>query len=131
MKPTSPTLTIISAVNIHKVSAPLNAATICRIEVAMKAKTADCDTRRAPNRSTIAAFEKLAIAMPIATMAKISGNIGRAPNTPAMICSLLLRSEEHTSELQSLMRNSYAVFCLKTKTQTTELPQHSTNSYDV
>src|SRR3546814_9788665 len=27
-----------------------------------------------------------------------------------------LRSEEHTSELQSLMRISYAVFCLKTKT---------------
>src|SRR3546814_1937997 len=28
------------------------------------------------------------------------------------------RSEEHTSELQSLMRNSYAVFCLKKKTNT-------------
>src|SRR3546814_10070421 len=28
------------------------------------------------------------------------------------------RSEEHTSELQSLMRNSYAVFCLKKKTKT-------------
>src|SRR3546814_5301366 len=27
-----------------------------------------------------------------------------------------MRSEEHTSELQSLMRISYAVFCLKTKT---------------
>src|SRR3546814_3005828 len=27
----------------------------------------------------------------------------------------LFRSEEHTSELQSLMRNSYAVFCLKKK----------------
>src|SRR3546814_8798671 len=27
----------------------------------------------------------------------------------------LPRSEEHTSELQSLMRNSYAVFCLKKK----------------
>src|SRR3546814_4801234 len=27
------------------------------------------------------------------------------------------RSEEHTSELQSLMRNSYAVFCLKKKNQ--------------
>src|SRR3546814_10336703 len=27
----------------------------------------------------------------------------------------LLRSEENTSELQSLMRNSYAVFCLKKK----------------
>src|SRR3546814_10582424 len=29
-----------------------------------------------------------------------------------------IRSEEHTSELQSLMRSSYAVFCLKTKKQT-------------
>src|SRR3546814_1360572 len=28
------------------------------------------------------------------------------------------RSEEHTSELQSLMRNSYAVFCLTQKTTT-------------
>src|SRR3546814_9635895 len=28
------------------------------------------------------------------------------------------RSEEHTSELQSLMRNSYAVFCLKKKNTT-------------
>src|SRR3546814_10197406 len=31
------------------------------------------------------------------------------------------RSEEHTSELQSLMRSSYAVFCLKQKTQHTGL----------
>src|SRR3546814_3564092 len=30
-----------------------------------------------------------------------------------------LRSEEHTSELQSLMRISYAVFCLKKKTKNT------------
>src|SRR3546814_11087942 len=30
------------------------------------------------------------------------------------------RSEEHTSELQSLMRISYAVFCLKKKTNTTQ-----------
>src|SRR3546814_2240826 len=29
-----------------------------------------------------------------------------------------MRSEEHTSELQSLMRNSYAVFCLKKKKTT-------------
>src|SRR3546814_3704510 len=29
--------------------------------------------------------------------------------------ALCFRSEEHTSELQSLMRNSYAVFCLKKK----------------
>src|SRR3546814_4380353 len=32
------------------------------------------------------------------------------------------RSEEHTSELQSLMRNSYAVFCLKKQNKT-----HNTN----
>src|SRR3546814_3617665 len=30
-----------------------------------------------------------------------------------------VRSEEHTSELQSLMRNSYAVFCLKKKKKQT------------
>src|SRR3546814_3097375 len=37
--------------------------------------------------------------------------------------AFLARSEEHTSELQSLMRISYAVFCLKkkNKTQTTKL----------
>src|SRR3546814_4190132 len=34
--------------------------------------------------------------------------------TPPVI-ALAERSEEHTSELQSLMRNSYAVFCLKKK----------------
>src|SRR3546814_10251925 len=35
------------------------------------------------------------------------------------------RSEEHTSELQSLMRNSYAVFCLKQNKSYQEiLPQH-------
>src|SRR3546814_5388104 len=35
-----------------------------------------------------------------------------------------LRSEEHTSELQSLMRNSYAVFCLKTKKNTDKKTSH-------
>src|SRR3546814_1693628 len=37
---------------------------------------------------------------------------------PGSICTTRVRSEEHTSELQSLMRISYAVFCLK-KTKTT------------
>src|SRR3546814_1754582 len=38
-----------------------------------------------------------------------------------------LRSEEHTSELQSLMRSSYAVFCLKKKKQTYKRThQHTT-----
>src|SRR3546814_1275585 len=34
----------------------------------------------------------------------------------------MVRSEEHTSELQSLMRLSYAVFCLKKKTKATHIP---------
>src|SRR3546814_4110673 len=37
----------------------------------------------------------------------------------SMRCPFILRSEEHTSELQSLMRISYAVFCLKNKTSDT------------
>src|SRR3546814_1884466 len=37
------------------------------------------------------------------------------------------RSEEHTSELQSLMRISYAVFCLKKKKTTKITTQHNTN----
>src|SRR3546814_10111612 len=37
-----------------------------------------------------------------------------------------IRSEEHTSELQSLMRISYAVFCLKKKKYNT---LHNTNKY--
>src|SRR3546814_4248342 len=42
-----------------------------------------------------------------------------------------LRSEEHTSELQSLMRISYAVFCLKKKKnqpQNSQLHTHNNNS---
>src|SRR3546814_1022599 len=38
----------------------------------------------------------------------------------------VLRSEEHTSELQSLMRISYAVFCLKNKNKS--LMKHSTHT---
>src|SRR3546814_4539266 len=37
----------------------------------------------------------------------------------------LRRSEEHTSELQSLMRISYAVFCLKKKNSVTSTPSHT------
>src|SRR3546814_10617718 len=36
------------------------------------------------------------------------------------------RSEEHTSELQSLMRRSYAVFCWTQKTRNTPCPDQST-----
>src|SRR3546814_10068090 len=43
-----------------------------------------------------------------------------APNPPAYDPHYHYRSEEHTSELQSLMRISYAVFCLKKKKTTSQ-----------
>src|SRR3546814_7562959 len=43
----------------------------------------------------------------------LAGSLGGA----AIMSDRRLRSEEHTSELQSLMRISYAVFCLKKKKQ--------------
>src|SRR3546814_7017926 len=59
------------------------------------------------------------------------GEIGRTADTLAVSSEQLTilsqgmgqgasRSEEHTSELQSLMRTSYAVFCLKQKNNTTK-----------
>src|SRR3546814_1064834 len=48
----------------------------------------------------------------------------RPPPTYAQPGQRPVRSEEHTSELQSLMRISYAVFCLQTKKQ----PTHTSNN---
>src|SRR3546814_3155816 len=63
-------------------------------------------------RSTAAAYMHSGVAMPDMII-------------PAEQCQTMKdvrigvdRSEEHTSELQSLMRTSYAVFCLKKKTTT-------------
>src|SRR3546814_10018580 len=50
------------------------------------------------------------------------GDLQQAIDEPA-------RSEEHTSELQSLMRNSYAVFCLKKKTHTYNTQSYNINTY--
>src|SRR3546814_6215184 len=47
------------------------------------------------------------------------GRAGMATKDEDVVAELFVtRSEEHTSELQSLMRSSYAVFCLKTKKTT-------------
>src|SRR3546814_7207383 len=42
----------------------------------------------------------------------LAANAGKRVPMPGFV---LLRSEEHTSELQSIMRTSYAVFCWKKK----------------
>src|SRR3546814_10088582 len=56
--------------------------------------------------------------------ARISRVLWNDPGTGVM----RHRSEEHTSELQSLMRISYAVFCLKTKKDETDTSRTVLNS---
>src|SRR3546814_5798444 len=55
---------------------------------------------------------------------RASGSLRRS-----MPWSLLNRSEEHTSELQSLMRISYAVFCLKKKKKKQYLECYNTQTH--
>src|SRR3546814_1185428 len=65
-------------------------------------------------------------------LASIKTEIGQRWPMTRLLDVLKERSEEHTSELQSLMRISYAVFCLKIKitTQTTSChPQRTTETY--
>src|SRR3546814_6038443 len=45
--------------------------------------------------------------------ALVTETINQLNGTKSTLADNQLRSEEHTSELQSLIRNSYAVFCLK------------------
>src|SRR3546814_9019781 len=51
------------------------------------------------------------------TITSLTDQSGRSSggSTVEATSTMTQRSEEHTSELQSLMRNSYAVFCLKKK----------------
>src|SRR3546814_4264396 len=56
-----------------------------------------------------------------------AGHQSRRPGRPVPAKSERHRSEEHTSELQSLMRISYAVFCLKkNKTTKKDMTHHTT-----
>src|SRR3546814_5609905 len=55
---------------------------------------------------------------PAASLFKLPAGIGTDTAAAALLKACTVRSEEHTSELQSLMRISYAVFCLKKKNNT-------------
>src|SRR3546814_4111021 len=61
-----------------------------------------------PIEETIHAFTEALEAAPTGLVDYV---VGARPGPGVFV----IRSEEHTSELQSLMRISYAVFCLKTK----------------
>src|SRR3546814_7193339 len=75
--------------------------------------------------------ERLALAL--LNGASVDLKLGRLPQARAQIEESVkrLRSEEHTSELQSLMRISYAVFCLKKKknTRCTQQDQRKQRQY--
>src|SRR3546814_1681001 len=62
-----------------------------------------------------------------------SGAVGKRVGVVGLFdgerAALVGRSEEHTSELQSLMRISYAVFCLKKKKKQTRKYDQSTYSH--
>src|SRR3546814_9147959 len=80
------------------------------------------DDRPAPPVAFVAALQHLlAIPVPIVTPGLLI--------CQALGVSSRDRSEEHTSELQSLMRISYAVFCLKKK-KTQQHILHNTNTQD-
>src|SRR3546814_2883877 len=91
---------------MHRIRAPFNVTTAGQAAaVAAIADTQWVDESRAHNRK----WREW-----LAGEVEAMGNHGlKAVPSRA---NFLLRSEEHTSELQSLMRISYAVFCLKKHT---------------
>src|SRR3546814_8801325 len=62
-----------------------------------------------------------------APLASAKATLRPAPSRAMRYCVIVRRSEEHTSELQSLMRISYAVTCLQKKKHLTRLA-YSTNT---
>src|SRR3546814_4312069 len=59
-----------------------------------------------------------------------STRLRSAPGSRESHAIRMSRSEEHTSELQSLMRISYAVFCLKKKNKKQQHTSVKTTKYD-
>src|SRR3546814_10359183 len=84
-----------------------------------------CNAERVPNAgSSVYAMSKAGLvglvkglARDLAPRGIMINNVQPGPVDTDMNPADTDRSEEHTSELQSLMRNSYAVFCLKKKKQ--------------
>src|SRR3546814_10210596 len=67
------------------------------------------------------------LAWNIGTIGRITLRLDRS-KASGWISVIACRSEEHTSELQSLMRISYAVFCLKKKTKNKTTTDNTTTT---
>src|SRR3546814_10707672 len=71
--------------------------------------------RQYPAETHVCADRARSTGLPVENYSRIAVRFGSSMIAPSFAFSIS-RSEEHTSELQSLMRISYAVFCLKKKT---------------
>src|SRR3546814_2176978 len=81
-----------------------------------------CASRKPAMRAASGDLAVTSTSMPATSNApELSSASATGPESPSC-CAMTARSEEHTSELQSLMRISYAVFCLKKK-QHNNIPQ--------
>src|SRR3546814_2413533 len=88
-------------------------------EVELSAAFTGLDVSPYPRRSPHTTVKRSASSgATLAHMKRFCGypwSSSRAGPVPPIAYATSIRSEEHTSELQSLMRISYAVFCLKKK----------------
>src|SRR3546814_4120217 len=84
----------------------------------------------AMTRLALAALPLIALATPLPAAASEMNDTVATLNDPIAQERMAetIRSEEHTSELQSLMRISYAVFCLKKKINTQEKHKNQLSS---
>src|SRR3546814_9223349 len=94
---------------------PLNFQPSELMKVAVLLFAADYTVRKQEHMQNFArGFLPMACALAVVGMVLLL-----EPDLGAFMVIVAIRSEEHTSELQSLMRISYAVFCLKKKTSIT------------
>src|SRR3546814_4047337 len=70
----------------------------------------------------------IAISLPSSSVSWMLEHSSNTSETALSASSISPRSEEHTSELQSLMRSSYAFFCLKKKQYTQQTDHFQTIS---
>src|SRR3546814_1344449 len=94
-------------------------------EAALIVDDIDLDIVRQPLLFQLAPNESSGERCRVKRYIKISSKIGNGADM------ILMRSEEHTSELQSLMRISYAVFCLKKKITQINTDHMTVNVRDV
>src|SRR3546814_10167226 len=87
----------------------------------------------ANNRATAMGVKQTGVPVGAIVVALVAAAVGEdwrllaaALSATMLVTTILYRSEEHTSELQSLMRISYAVFCLKKKKKQTNTKQQLT-----